>query len=137
MKWIAWFNRDADGVITDAGVDSEDRAVNICVTTCENVVVEDKETFNAVVTRDTLLLAAAPELLAACESVIANYDDANHEKYDEEKWSEFRGVDALRAAIAKARVNDRCDDCNSECDEFMICPDGAEICHDCFNAGAH
>jgi rRNA maturation endonuclease Nob1 len=30
-----------------------------------------------------------------------------------------------------------CDDCGEDVDEYMLCPDGAEICRDCFNLGRH
>lgn len=43
------------------------------------------------------VLAAAPDLLAACEAMVAHYNATN----DGKDWTEF--VPALRAAIAKAR----------------------------------
>lgn len=62
QKWVAWFDADEEGFIRDAGVDVEDRSSNVCVTTTENVEIEDKDEFNKYVKRDTLLIAAAPEL---------------------------------------------------------------------------
>lgn len=41
------------------------------------------------------LAAAAPELLAACEMLLAGYDEGRHALYD--------AVEAARAAVAKAK----------------------------------
>lgn len=30
-----------------------------------------------------------------------------------------------------------CDDCHAEVESIIGCPDGAEVCPDCFNSGAH
>lgn len=30
-----------------------------------------------------------------------------------------------------------CDDCGNPVEEIIGCPDGAEICRECFNAGGH
>lgn len=30
-----------------------------------------------------------------------------------------------------------CDDCGAEVEDGMECPDGAFVCHECFNNGAH
>lgn len=30
-----------------------------------------------------------------------------------------------------------CDECGAKVPELMGCPDGAEICRDCFDQGAH
>jgi len=30
-----------------------------------------------------------------------------------------------------------CDDCGDTVDEIIGCPDGHEVCHRCFNSGAH
>ena len=52
------------------------------------------------------LIAAAPDLLAACEKVVAAYDMAAGAKCDEISWADFYnsgGVNPIRAAIAKAK----------------------------------
>ena len=46
--------------------------------------------------------AQRDELLAACRLTVADWDDADIEKYDEEKWHSFVGVEGLRKAIVKA-----------------------------------
>lgn len=30
-----------------------------------------------------------------------------------------------------------CDDCGAKCEKIIGCPDGAEICQECFDAGHH
>ena len=32
---------------------------------------------------------------------------------------------------------DKCDDCGAEVPFIMGCPDGAQICYECFDGGAH
>ena len=72
--WEPWFDYDDEGFITEAGVDTKDRRANVCVAvTTENVEIDDKELFNAYVIRDTNLLAAAPDLLKACEAMLAAF----------------------------------------------------------------
>lgn len=34
-------------------------------------------------------------------------------------------------------ANCRCDDCGAEVPNIIGCPDGAEVCPDCFDAGGH
>lgn len=40
-------------------------------------------------------------------------------------------------AVSSQGGGNTCSACESEVDELFGCPDGAEICSDCFNAGAH
>lgn len=69
--WVTWYELDEDGLITAAGVDTGDRAANICVTT-ENVEAADNDikAANAQIIADTELIAAAPSLLEACEEAL-------------------------------------------------------------------
>ena len=92
--WEAWFEKNEEGFIVSAGVDTADREANICVTTCEDVEPEDIETANAYIIGDTMLLAAAPELLASCKALVAIHDDPHH-------VTDSRIIDAARRAIAK------------------------------------
>lgn len=49
------------------------------------------------------LLAERDRLREACRAVIANYDAACDEEYDEECWDAFDGVEPLRAALGEAK----------------------------------
>lgn len=42
-------------------------------------------------------------------------------------------------AEVSAGTNDAsaCGDCGSEADKLTLCPDGAEVCASCFDAGGH
>jgi hypothetical protein len=42
-----------------------------------------------------------------------------------------------QADLKKRKDMDECDDCGAMVPEIVGCPDGAEICRPCFNAGAH
>jgi len=49
-------------------------------------------------------------------------------------------VEDLRSLVNEARYLlgiQLCDDCGDEVDELVGCPDGAEICQDCFDGGSH
>lgn len=48
-------------------------------------------------------------------------------------WSEFDPEGELFETHHKSK----CSDCGQTVSSLMGCPDGAEVCQDCFNAGAH
>ena len=73
--WIAWFDRDENGCIYQAGVDTADRKANIAVTTCESVEVEDVATANRLIESDTHLVSASPDLLEACKTLVDVAED--------------------------------------------------------------
>jgi len=80
--WVAWFDKDEEGRIYQAGVDSADRSVNIAVTTCENVTIDDIAAANAVIEADTNLIAAAPALLKDLKELVAAIMDEHGEGAD-------------------------------------------------------
>jgi hypothetical protein len=43
----------------------------------------------------------------------------------------------LGIAIQQTYCEQRCDECGEDLDEYMLCPDGAEICVKCFEEGKH
>lgn len=59
----------------------------------------------------TDLIAAAPDMLAACRSVVENFDKADNEEMCDElvlaAFLERGGVEPLRDAIAKAGAENR------------------------------
>ena len=77
-EWVAWFERDQDGLIVSAGVDAANNTYNVCVTTdldCDEHFYEpakviDKELYNRTVMCDTNLIAAAPKLRQSLESLL-------------------------------------------------------------------
>lgn len=78
--WVAWFEKDDNGIITSAGVDNDSSAhqYNVCVTTSlddidppfQTLKIEDPEVYNRVVIQDTNLIAAAPMLRRSLESLL-------------------------------------------------------------------
>jgi len=97
--WEAWFDYDDDGAIYQAGVDSgPDRAVNVCMTTCENIEVDDVATHNKIVIADTTLIAAAPKMLAALESLFEHCVMAH------KHWGEGCNQRQANAAIKAGRA---------------------------------
>lgn len=44
--------------------------------------------------------------------------------------------DRAKEALSRTRTQ-TCDDCGDAVKTLIGCPDGAEICRPCFNAGAH
>ncbi len=78
--WVAWFERDENGIITCAGVDNHNSAdqYNICVTTSlegiasplQTLKIEDPELYNRIVIQDTNFIAAAPRLRQSLASVL-------------------------------------------------------------------
>jgi len=92
--WVAWFEKDQDGLIVSAGVDTANDTYNICVTTdldCEDhfhepTQVIDKELYNRTVTRDTNLIAAAPKLRFLLESLLAAVHRTD--EGDDREWPE-------------------------------------------------
>ena len=77
-EWVAWFERDQDGLIVSAGVDTAKDTYNVCVTTNldrearfhEPAKVIDKSLYNRTVMCDTNLIAAAPKLRQSLESLL-------------------------------------------------------------------
>lgn len=59
--WIPWVDKDSAGVITQAGIDTADRSVNIAICV-ENLEPEDPAN-EAQLLADLNLIAMAPELL--------------------------------------------------------------------------
>ena len=48
----------------------------------------------------------------------------------------------IEARLSQARLEKDdnltvCDDCGGECESVIGCPDGSEICRNCFNQGRH
>lgn len=43
----------------------------------------------------------------------------------------------LQIPIEQTYCEQRCDQCGEDVDQYMLCPDGAEICHACFEQGKH
>jgi|GEM_PF-2706822 hypothetical protein len=78
--WVAWFEKDENGIITRNGVDNDKSAeqYNVCVTTSledidsrvQTLKIEDPEVYNRVVIQDTNLIAAAPKLRQSLESLL-------------------------------------------------------------------
>lgn len=60
--YVVWKNYDAEGFISEIGIDTLDRSVGIATILTENVTFEDKERFNAHVEADAALFAVAPEM---------------------------------------------------------------------------
>lgn len=42
-----------------------------------------------------------------------------------------------RYAEQQCEAPQNCDDCDASTDQLVGCPDGAEVCTDCFDMGAH
>ena len=42
-----------------------------------------------------------------------------------------------RDQLKKLAEESTCDDCGASVTEVVGCPDGAEVCHDCFDSGCH
>jgi hypothetical protein len=78
--WVAWFERDENGLITCAGVDNDNPAeqYNVCVTTSldcsesplQTLKIEDPEVYNRVVIQETNLIAAASFLRQTLERLL-------------------------------------------------------------------
>jgi hypothetical protein len=78
--WVAWFEKDENGIITRAGVDNDNPAeqYNVCVTTSldgtdspiQSLKIEDVDVYNRVVIQDTNLIAAAPKLRQSLKSLL-------------------------------------------------------------------
>ena len=113
--WVAWFEKDENGIITRAGVDNDNSAeqYNVCVTTSldgidssiQTLQIADPEVYNRVVIQDTNLIAAAPKLLAAAKrtltqlELILEMDDP--QACTQMEW-EAEPLSDLRAAIIEA-----------------------------------
>lgn len=91
--WVAWFGEpDADGFIQQAGIDTAGREAGIVEVKvlAENLLTEnDVDEWNETLRGDTTLIAAAPELLAACRRAIQGVMDPEARKM-------------AKAAVAKA-----------------------------------
>lgn len=102
--WETWYDVDDDGFICQAGVDAggDGRDVNVCMTTCENVVYEgDKDKWNAQIIADTELLGAALLLLEALETaqeIIRYLDDTR----GQDPYFQHR-LPQIAAALTRAR----------------------------------
>lgn len=46
-------------------------------------------------------------------------------------------LDAIRSLDPMACGSEVCGDCGASVRSLMSCPDGAEVCHACFEAGGH
>lgn len=94
--WIAWFDRDENGCIYQAGVDTADRKANIAMTTFESVEVDDVATANRLIASDTYLISASPDLLEACKTLVDVAED---------RTGDYLAVIALATKQAHAAIN--------------------------------
>ena len=111
--------------------------------TCERIRSDYHRLWEAV----NVAQEAAPDPLPATEAATGA---ALREAYEAEprkacvntlKAHLAQGNRATRRAKAGAyrrpNAGDLCDDCGVEVEKIIGCPDGAEICQDCFDAGRH
>ena len=64
--WVAVVDRDSHGIITWAGIDTADRAVNVGEVCLENSDAENDPQIEA----DALLMAAAPDMLYFLQGIV-------------------------------------------------------------------
>ena len=93
---------------------------------------------------DTFLNEVLEHLIDCQEELEEAYERVTVQQ-DEERIE--AQMDANRVLINKTKgwlgmpisleTAQRCDECGSDVEEFMLCPDGAELCKACFDAGAH
>ena len=65
-------------------------------------------------------------------------DDAQPEELRASQKSRRANRKQIRNVLDTAKTKetkDECDLCGTEVKEFVICPNGKEICRECFNAG--
>ena len=109
--WVAWFERDENGIITCAGVDNHNSAdpYNICVTTSlegiasplQTLKIEDPELYNRVVMQDTNFIAAAPRLRQSLTSVLVSVrrTDGGDDSAWPERDAAIKEAEALLASL--------------------------------------
>ena len=81
--------------------------------------------------------AEAVEILAS--ALPPEYETSIEENDDRIVYLTFYlNSDAVRVSqIDEIRDLEKCPDCGAFVTEVVGCPDGAEVCRDCFNAGRH
>lgn len=113
-EWVAWFERDENGIITCAGVDNHNSAdpYNICVTTSldgidsplQTLKIEDPQLYNHVVIQDTNLIAAAPRLRQSLASVLEVV--RRTDKGDDSAWPERdAAIEEAETLLASLQVS--------------------------------
>ena len=59
-------------------------------------------------------------------------------EHADEATADLRHLDALLEGQALHTITeDECQECGKPSAELVLCPDGAEICQECFDQGAH
>jgi len=84
----------------------------------------------------------AEALDAALGRVIDEYtDDLKDSIFDDEELAEraeqLKKIEAVRLNLTQTLWPQSCGDCGAQVPSIIGCPDGAEICQACFDAGNH
>ena len=69
-----------------------------------------------------------------------NLRDRAIREHADEATAHLRHLEALLEGQALHTItteDDKCQECGEHTNELVLCPDGAEVCQNCFDQGAH